>query len=139
MVLLVGVAVILTSDDAVSTCCPNEGFFVAGIAVLLGLAFAMITGWANIVSKRRISRLVRPSFSSSPFDKNVVLQFQHFASYFFILLGTAGVFRSWSMTNIWEPLEIPAFGLGLLLGTSKVLRMFQGRFTYPTVSSYGIF
>ena len=131
MTLLVGVTGILTSDYAISTCCSGLSFMVICIAILLGVSFAMITGWGFIMSNRKTSYLIRPSFSTSPFNKRVVLQFQHFAGYFFILLGTAGVIRNWSVTGFWDHLEIPAFGVGLLLGTFMLLRVFKGRFKNP--------
>ncbi len=137
MTLLAGAAAILTSDEGISTCYSGLSFMVIGIAILLGVSFAMFTGWASIMSKRKAPYLIRPSLSTSPFNKMVALQFQHFASYFFILLGTAGVIRNWSVTNFWGLLEIPAFGLGLLFGTIMLLRVFRGRFKNPQTEQVG--
>ncbi len=137
MTLLAGVAAILTSDEGISTCYSGLSFMVIGIAILLGVLFAMFTGWASIMSKRKAPYLIRPSLSTSPFNKMVALQFQHFASYFFILLGTAGVIRNWSVTNFWGLLEIPAFGLGLFFGTIMLLRVFRGRFKNPQTEQGG--
>ncbi len=131
MTLLVGVVAILTLDDVIPTCCSGLSFMVIGIAIMLGVLFAIIAGWGSIMSKRGTPYLIRPSLSTSPFNKRVALQFQHFACYFFILLGMAGAIRNWSVTGFWDLLEIPAFGVGLLLGTLMLLRVFKGRFINP--------
>lgn len=135
MALLAGVVAILVSDDGITNFSSELSFTVIGVAIFLGVLFALVTGWASIISKRRSPYLIRPSLSASPFDKRAVLQFQYFSSYFFILLGTVSVIRNWIVTNFWDLLEIPAFGMGLLFGTIVLLRVYRSRFNNPETES----
>lgn len=116
---------VLLSDEPGSNCSTDLCSRVIGMAVILGIAFALFIGLGLVVSKRRLPYLIRPSFSTSPFDRRVVLQFQHFAAYFFIFAGLADVFLNMSQNNTWGTVEIPVFGFGLLFGTLVVLRRFH--------------
>ncbi|MDB2673587.1 hypothetical protein N9Y81_01395 [Akkermansiaceae bacterium] len=122
---------VLWSDEPGSNCSADLCSTVIGIAVILGIAFALFIGLGLVVSKRRLPYLIRPSLSTSPFDRRVVLQFQHFAGYFLIFAGLADVFRNMSQNNAPGTVEIPAFGFGLLFGTLVVLRLFRRRFHLP--------
>ncbi len=84
-----------------------------------------------MLPKRHIACLIKPSLSTSPFDERVVLQFQHFASLFFITVGSADSIHRWSAGLTNRFIEAPAFGVGLYLGTRLLMRLYHKRFQNP--------
>jgi hypothetical protein len=78
IILLTRIIAILISDEGISTSYSGLSYTVIGSAILHGIVFATITGWTSIILKRKLPYLIRPSLSTSPLDKRVVLEFSAF-------------------------------------------------------------